>query len=315
VAAAAQLRQIAVKAADQPVLRLGRNHWLMTRQVYSTSLVVTSARSRPDARPRAEVTVTDTQWSDNFGQACISSSSGPARFSSDADERAWLSTGLSDTPTGQPVASCPSFVSADATNGFASGIGAVDGSTLPRNPSALARELRTATTGIAGLDQSPPGSSGGFERAVTLLIGPVTGTTPSFDAAVYRALALLPGIDQLGPTRTQSGATGLGFSAGSGRTGRRSSSTPTPERCSRPGTSGPAPPSTTWPGSGRRTVRPTPSASPMGSVAISGRSDGSIRSVRRPSSTPAHSPPISVRRRPRRRWSPPPPDEVSPPTP
>ncbi len=216
VAAAAQLRQIAARAAGRPVLRLGRDHWLLTRQVYSTSLVVASARSHPATRAQASVIVTDTQWSDSFGQACISSSSGPARFASSAAKTSWLSSGLSASPTGQPVAGCPNFVSADDANGFAAGIGAVDVSTLPRSPSALARELRTATTGIEGLDQSPPGGDGGFEQAVALLIGPLTGTTPSFDAELYRALALLPGIEQLGPTTTQSGATGLGFSAGSG---------------------------------------------------------------------------------------------------
>jgi hypothetical protein len=215
-AAAAQLRTIAAHAADQPVLRLGRDQWLVTTQVYVTSLVVTSARSLPGSRARATVTVTDTQWSNDVGQACISSSSSPARFASNADKTAWLSTGLSDDPTEQPVASCPLFVSADETNGFAAGIGAVDVSSLPRSPSALARELRRATTGVQGLDRSQRGSDPGFDQAVALLIGPLTGTTKSFDAAVYRALALRPGIHQLGPMTTQSGATGLGFSAGSG---------------------------------------------------------------------------------------------------
>jgi len=182
VAAAAQLRQIAAKAAGQRVLRLGPDQWLMTKQVLSASLAVTQIGSRSIAGAQASVTVTGTQWFDDFGQACISNFSGPAQFVSTANRTAWHSIGLTDLPAGQPMTSCPSFVGADDVNGFAAGIGAVDVETLTKNPSVLAHELENGTTGVAGLDQPRSGGDPAFQQVATLLIGPLTGTTPAFHA-------------------------------------------------------------------------------------------------------------------------------------
>ena len=49
-----------------------------------------------------------------------------------------------------------------------------------------------------------------------LLIGPTLGATPQFDASLYQAIALLPGVTALGPMTTHRGEMGQGFASGPG---------------------------------------------------------------------------------------------------
>jgi hypothetical protein len=49
-----------------------------------------------------------------------------------------------------------------------------------------------------------------------LLIGPTVRSTPQFDAALYQAIALLPGVTALGPIATHDGQTGQGYASGPG---------------------------------------------------------------------------------------------------
>ena len=132
----------------------------------------------------------------------------------------WTSVGLVVDPIQQPVSPCSDGGGANARNGdsLSFGSGATDVSSLATDASALAHELSTGTTGISGLDQLGSGTSNpGFQRAVALLFGPLTGTTPAFDSALYDALALLPGIQALGTTSTHTGSTGLGFETAGAR--------------------------------------------------------------------------------------------------
>jgi hypothetical protein len=95
----------------------------------------------------------------------------------------------------------------------------IDVSSLPADPSTLAQEIESGTTGIPALDQLLPDEAApnpGFQRAAMLLIGPTVGATPQFDATLYQAIALLPGVTALGPTTTNDGETGQGFASGPG---------------------------------------------------------------------------------------------------
>jgi hypothetical protein len=225
VAEAAQLRLIASNAAHQPVLELGPNQWLRTQQVLSLSLGVThqvptkdpwgnaAVMDVPIPGATATVRAVSTQWYNNFGQTCVSETLSPVQFESNANRVAWQSAGLSDRPTERPLTSCPNYVGANARNGFSGGIGAVNVSTLTSDPVLLAKELSTGTTGIPGLDQHAPTGNQGFEEALQLLVGPITGKPASFSAEIYQALALIPGIDKLGETTTHTGEAGLGFTA------------------------------------------------------------------------------------------------------
>jgi hypothetical protein len=220
VAAAAQLRQIATNAATQPVPVLGRNQWLETKQEESYSMEVTHSRSGPVSGAEATVTATSTTWSDNFGSSCFSAVFGPLRFASAEGAAAWRSIGLSVAPTErQPILGCNGGLSeANEGNGLALGLGGVvNVAGLPTNASALANELIAGTTGVPGIDQYGEGSKyPGFERLIALLVGPVTGATPAFNAALYNALARFPGVHGLGETTTHTGSTGLGFTAVTG---------------------------------------------------------------------------------------------------
>ena len=213
-AAAAELRQIGTNFANRPVPRLNRDQWLETKQRISYAMVVDQIGSTKISGAQATVVASQTNWSNNFGETCLLPGLGQAQFASSANEMTWRSVGLTVDPIQQPVSSCSNLEGANAGNGISllSGSGTTDVSSLATDPSTLAHELATGTTGISGLDEVGSGSSNpGFQRAVALLLGPLTGTTPAFNSALYDALALLPGIQALGSTTSQTGSTGLGF--------------------------------------------------------------------------------------------------------
>ena len=213
-AAAAELRQIGTNFANRPVPRLNRDQWLETKQRISYAMVVDQIGSTKISGAQATVVASQTNWSNNFGETCLLPGLGQAQFASSANEMTWKSVGLTVDPIQQPVSSCSNLEGANAGNGISllSGSGTTDVSSLATDPSTLAHELATGTTGISGLDEVGSGSSNpGFQRAVALLLGPLTGTTPAFNSALYDALALLPGIQALGSTTSQTGSTGLGF--------------------------------------------------------------------------------------------------------
>jgi hypothetical protein len=222
-AAAAELHQIAINVADRPVPELKRDQWLETKQLVSFSMDVKWIGSATISGAVATVTATQTEWSNNFGESCTLSGLGRAQFASSAAEATWTSVGLLVDPIQPPISPCSGGGGASASNGDSlfSGSGATDVSSLPTDGSVLAHELNAGTTGISGLDHLGSGTAEpGFQRAVALLVGPLTGTSPAFDTALYDALALLPGIRALGTTATHSGSTGAGFeSAGAGHLG------------------------------------------------------------------------------------------------
>ena len=226
VAAAAQLRLIAANTEGQPVPTLGRGQWLKIGAQSSNFVNVTGIGSAAVSDATASIPETVTQWSDNFGQTCSTTKFGQAQFASPANQAAWNAIGLSDTPTQLPTttptipttAGCVVNSGTNASNGgglATGGLGVTDVSSLSRDPTTLAHELTLGTTGIVGIDHLTvlPGQNPGFARVVPLLVGPLTGTSPALNAAIYRALAVLPGVRALGETSTHTGTTGLGFDA------------------------------------------------------------------------------------------------------
>ncbi len=216
VAAAAELRQIASNAASQTAPQLGVGQYLSTEE--RVSLFASVTQVGPTQTPDAQATIAATvnQWTDEYGDTCISATSTPAQFATPANQAAWKAAGVLDSPNGQPDTSCvtnsPSPFGSPTEDG-----GIIDVSHLPTDPSVLAHQLSTGTTGISGLDQLslPKGENVGFDRAVYLLVSPAQGVTPAFTSALYGALALIPGIAILGDMTTHSGATGLGFTGDS----------------------------------------------------------------------------------------------------
>ena len=221
VAAAAQLNQIADNVVSEGAPSLSQGQYLETESRISILATVSQVGSTPTPGALATITATITQWTDRFGDACVLATSSPAEFASPVNQAAWKAAGVLTTPTGQPVTSCSTVSQSLIPGESTPGSGIIDVSTLPTDPATLADQLSSGSTGIASLDQLelPAGENAGFERAADLLTLPVAGATPSFTAALFKAIALLPDVSALGETSTHSGATGLGFS-GDSETGR-----------------------------------------------------------------------------------------------
>jgi hypothetical protein len=218
--AAQELSLISTRAAARStahsIPELLPGQWLSTQSqvVLSVQNVRIGSTRTPDAKTTIHALV--SEWANEQGQSCVSGVMQPAQFASPADQAAWNATGIRSVPTTNPVTGCSTVAGATPLNGEGLGIGAIDAARLPRDPATLAKELSTGTTGMLGLDDDKstrPGDNGGFERAVDLLVGPTTGVTPQFTAALYRALSLMPGIRDVGRVTTSQGKTGVGFVA------------------------------------------------------------------------------------------------------
>ena len=164
-AAAAQLRLIANNLANQTGPQLQRNEWLETHIKEEWSMDLESlgqGGGTPISGAEATAAVSATEWSNNFGESCYSLSIGQAQFASATNEDAWGAVGLTNSPQQRdtafenPTEQCESTTS-NASNGagLGLGIGTTRVATLPTDPSTLAHELTTGTTGIEGLDQLP----------------------------------------------------------------------------------------------------------------------------------------------------------------
>ena len=222
VAAAAQLRLIADNASDQSVPQLASNEWLETQQNVSYSIQITELNAMPVSNVTASIPGTVTQWSNNFGQSCWTTVIDAATFASPANKAAWERVGLPDTPANANDGTCMGLTGANVANGQGGGV--VNVANLPTDPTTLAHELQTGTTGIYEIDagSGPPSDpSAGLARAALLLLGPTTGSSPSLTAEIYRALALMTHITQLGEVTTHSGQSGLGFASTSPDFGER----------------------------------------------------------------------------------------------
>jgi hypothetical protein len=204
-AAAAALKKIAANAGNQSVPQLGDGHLLYTSEQVSMFAQVSQVGSRPTPDAQATVGATVRQWTDKQGNSCISATTGTAEFASPVNAAAWKAAGLLDSPSGQPSTSCEVVAGQSAYNSDPAVV--INVSNLTTDPSVLAGELATGTTGIRAVDQR----DSEITRAAMLLIGPTNGATPQITAAIYGALSTMPDLKALGQLTTHSGATGLGF--------------------------------------------------------------------------------------------------------
>ena len=169
---------------------------------------------------QATIGLSVQKWSTASGQTCTTLTAQPAQFASPSEQAAWVGLHLLVTPSPPTASQCLQGGGGAAPPDAITGAGQlIDVSSLPTDPSTLAQELESGTTGIAALDQLLPDEAApnpGFQRAAMLLIGPTVGATPQFNAALYQAIALLPGVTALGPMTTHDGETGQGFASGPG---------------------------------------------------------------------------------------------------
>jgi len=203
--AAAALKKIAANARNQSVPQLSDGQLLYTSEQVSMFAQVSQVGSTPTPDAQATVGATVQQWTDKHGNSCISMTSGSAQFASPVNAAAWKAAGLLDSPSGQPETLCEVVAGQSTYNSDPAVV--INVSNLTTNPSVLAGELATGTTGIRAVDQR----DSEITRAAMLLIGPANGATPQITAAIYGALSTMPGLKALGQLTTHSGATGLGF--------------------------------------------------------------------------------------------------------
>jgi len=204
-AAAAALMKIAANAGKQPVPQLSDGQLLYTSEQVSMFAQVSQVGSTPTPDAQATIGATVQQWTDKQGNSCISATSGNAQFASPVNAAAWQSAGLLHSPNRQPLTTCELVAGQSTYNSDPAVVINVSG--LTTDPSVLAGELATGTTGIRAVDQR----DSEITRAAMLLIGPTNGASPEFTAAIYGALSTMPGLRTLGRLTTHSGASGLGF--------------------------------------------------------------------------------------------------------
>ena len=216
-AAAATLRTLAQVASTQPSAVPKGNQWLQqkVRVSINASILTVGRTATPDAS--ATVNATIDEWANTNNTTCTVSDLRAVQFASPVNQSAWLAAGLLVHPP-TPQYNCTNFgQSQNSTVG--NGSGAFDISSLPNDPTLLAKQLEMGTTKISGLNNLPfYGSSkvAGFARAAVLLIGPTVGGSPAFWSGLLRAMATMSGVTSLGHVTTHSGETGLGFAAPSG---------------------------------------------------------------------------------------------------
>ena len=218
-AAAVELRQIAAQAERQAPITLGPGQWLITEQRESTLISILHTHrieiqpnqygsiSDPTTNAQAVVIATIREWTNTTGTECVSEASGPATFASSVNKAAWMASGFLARPNRALLAG-PNCMYDDLLLGPS----VINVAGLSTDPQVLARDLEDGTLGIPSLDQVG-GKSGALDRATTILLGPTIGATPAFNAALLRAVALVPGIQALGQLTTQQGKVGLGFTA------------------------------------------------------------------------------------------------------
>jgi hypothetical protein len=211
---AKQLRLIADQVVEQPIPELQADQALYTHANLSILASVNNGAAQ------ATIGLSVQKWSTASGQTCTALTAQPAQFASASEQVAWVGLHLLVTPEPQTANECLQGGGGAAPPDAITGAGQlIDVSSLPAHPVILAQELEAGTTGIPALDQlrsDEAAPNPGFQRAAMLLIGPTVGATPQFAAALYQAIALLPGVTALGPTTTHDGETGEGFASGPG---------------------------------------------------------------------------------------------------
>jgi hypothetical protein len=213
LSAPAQLRLLADRIADQDVQAVGEGQLLLTQSQLSVAAQVNNGQAT------ATVNLAVKKWSDSNGLSCVSITTQPAQFVSTQDQAAWLGLGLLVTPSPQPITDCSGPGAADSPPDTITGSSQlINVADLPTDPLALAQQLQAGKTGIPAVDDMLPDLGNpdiAFQRAAVLLVGPTLGATPEFESALYRAIALLPGVASIGTTTTHSGLTGVGFAVSS----------------------------------------------------------------------------------------------------
>jgi hypothetical protein len=222
-AAAAELERLAARAATIPS-NLSAGQYAYTE--FQQPTVTAAGSSIPGGPTYTEYFVGTVQtWvtADGSGRRVTTTNPTP-QFYTAADRAAWVASG---SPPGViPPSQLMTMQTFGA--GTASEVNGplplYDVTGLPTDPSTLEQILNNENPRASSLGTLPGGikalgfqsscdtsACSLFERTVALLQGPDIGATPTLRQALYKVLAMVPGVELLGTTNDQSSQSGLGL--------------------------------------------------------------------------------------------------------
>jgi hypothetical protein len=199
-AAAAELHQLAVVAADQPATAPpapGQYMYTYSEEAYTSTTVESSGKTYTVSVPE-----TRQIWIGTDGSGRLLESFGQAVFLSAQDRADWVAAG---SPSLQQGSSDETFGPGGLSDG------PVNLATLPTDPTALAVLFSTGK-----VEGGPPGPAEEFTQIGDLLRE--TDASPALRAALYQVAAGLPGVELLGHVTDHSGRSGVGIAYVSGGT-------------------------------------------------------------------------------------------------
>jgi hypothetical protein len=215
-AAAAELGRLAARAATVP------SNLSAGQYAYTEFQQPTLISDGPNYTEYLVGTVQTWVAADGSGRRVTMTNPTP-QFYTAADRAAWVASGSPPAviPPTLPTVQTFGPGTASEVNGP---LPLYDVTGLPTDPISLEQVLNNENPGASSLGTLPEGikaldfqSSCGtaacslFERTVALLQGPDIGATPAIRQALYKVLAMVPGVELLGTTTDQSGESGLGL--------------------------------------------------------------------------------------------------------
>ena len=211
-AAAAEIARLADAVAPVPALAPGQWYQYQLEGVLTAN--VTSGTKTAPINATATIPIDIGAWSNSTQAICTSEEFGMVTFPTPASAQAWQTMGLLTTPANQPATGCSAGHEA-SIGGGGTPLGPIDVSSITHDPATLANELENGSTGISDIDHYAAGEPAhvvGFLRLTDLLVGPLKGQWPGFGREILQTMALLPGIESLGPLISHSGTQGPAFS-------------------------------------------------------------------------------------------------------
>ena len=204
--AAAELRLFASEAGNVPTLAPGQYFY----SDFEIPVASNGVRITPTTTINEYQNSTWQVWVNADGNGRYVRTTDPTvHFYSEADRAAWLAAGSPSSPLPQGFDHSSSILSGQG----AGAAGIIDASTLPTDAPSL--EAVLASGRFNGQLRFPPPCQSEactvVAGATALLQGPDVGATPALRSALFKVLAQVPGVTNLGNVTDKGGQTGIGL--------------------------------------------------------------------------------------------------------
>lgn len=208
--AAAELRLFASQAGNVPALAPGQYFYTD----FEIPAPYNGVRITPTSTINEYQNTTWQVWVDADGNGRLVRTIDPTlHFYSEADRAAWVAAGSPASPF-PPQPSPQTFdISSNLSGQGAGAASVIDASTLPTDTASL--EAVLASGRFNGQLRFPPlcqsEACAVVAGATALLQGPDVGATPALRRALFKVLAQVPGVTNLGNVTDKGGQTGIGL--------------------------------------------------------------------------------------------------------